>query len=174
MLELMLHLLHWCQERHCHGHSQPRLRLGRPDRPAHQPNRRWLSSFTFASIQSEMTLSALRLRLARHPVGMFRLTRNAEDARLDCTLTTTAAAAEIHSPFAFVNGPKITDNVIHFRGDGQADLSKLYLHLLNAALDEGKDGLSCRRGIREASIRTTGTCNTAPLLKVPKAAYSRR
>jgi hypothetical protein len=68
----------------------------------------------------------------------------------------------------------MTNNVIHFRGDGQADLSKLYLHLLNAALDEKKGWafLQARQHLEKTSIRTTGTCNTAQLLKFPKAAYS--
>jgi hypothetical protein len=63
-------------------------------------------SSRFVSIQSGTTLSALRVGVARHPMGMFRLTHNSENARLDSTLAISAAPAEIHSPFAYVKGQK--------------------------------------------------------------------
>jgi hypothetical protein len=107
---------------------------------------------------------------------MFRLTHNAENARLDSTLT--ISAAEIHSPFAHVEGQKMTDNVIHFRGDGQAALSKLYLHLLNAALDEKKGCafLHARKPFREDehSDDRHAQHSQVSLLKFPKPAYSLR
>jgi hypothetical protein len=72
----------------------------------------------------------------------------------------------------------MTDNVIQFRGDGQAALSKLYLHLLNAALDEKKGCafLHARKPFKEDEHPDDRRPQhgQVPLLKFPKPAYSRR
>jgi hypothetical protein len=70
------------------------------------------------------------------------------------------------------------DNVIHFGGDGQAALSKLYLHLLNAALDEKKGCafLHARKPFKEDEHPDDRhpQHSPVPLLEFPKPANSLR
>ena len=81
--------------------------------------------------------------------------------RLDCTLL---QPLNFISPFAFVKG--------------QSDGPKLYLHLLNAALDEKKGCafLHARKPLREDEHPDDRhpQHSQVPLLKFPKPAYSLR